>query len=288
MLAMKARRVGLAIFWTLLTAMGVVHAGPREKHLVRYADVQIEVVAEGQGPLVVMLPSLGRDSDDYDAVAEAFVRSGYRVLRPAPRGMGRSTGPIAGVTLHSYAQDIAKVIEHEAGGQAVVLGHAYGNWVARTVATDFPQLVRGVVIAAAASKRYDPQLSAYIDKCEDASLPDAERISYLRKTFFAPASNPVPWLHGWHADVKKVQREARAATRLEEFWGAGNVPMLDLMASDDPFRLPDTREENRREFGERVSTVVIPRASHALIPEQPDAVALAVSEWMRRLPDRRP
>ncbi|MES2508541.1 MAG: alpha/beta hydrolase [Pseudomonadota bacterium] len=255
----------------------------RANHLVRYDDVQIDVVAEGQGPLVVMLPSLGRDSDDYGAVAEAFVRQGYRVLRPAPRGIGRSTGPAAGVSLHDYARDIAKVIQHEAGGPAVVMGHAYGNWVARTVAADYPALVRGVVIAAAASKNYDPRLSGYIDKCEDASLAEEERLKYLRLTFFAPASDPKPWLHGWHPDVKKVQRAARAAIKTEEFWGAGTAPMLDLMASEDPFRLPATRDENRQEFGARVTAVVIPGASHALIPEQPDAVARAVSQWMRGL-----
>src|SRR4051812_27949769 len=55
----------------------------RQSHMVSYDNVQIEVVAEGRGPLVVMLPSLGRDSDDYGPVAEAFVRDGYRVLRPA-------------------------------------------------------------------------------------------------------------------------------------------------------------------------------------------------------------
>lgn len=260
------------------------HAEPGSVHLVRYADVQIEVKAEGQGPLIVMLPSLGRDSDDYDAVASAFVREGHRVLRPAPRGMGRSTGPTSGLSLHHYAQDIAKVIEHEASGPAIVIGHAYGNWVARTLATDHPALVRGVVIAAAAAKSFDPRLSGYIDKCEDASLPDDERLKYLRMTFFAPGSDPKPWLQGWHPEVKKVQRAARSATKLEEFWGAGSAPMLDLMANDDPFRLPATREENRLEFGDRVSTVVIPNASHALIPEQPVAVAQEVVTWLRGLP----
>ena len=45
------------------------------------------------------------------------------------------------------------------GGRAVVVGHAYGNWLARMTATDHPELVRGVVIAAAAAKQYAPELS---------------------------------------------------------------------------------------------------------------------------------
>jgi pimeloyl-ACP methyl ester carboxylesterase len=40
----------------------------------------------------------------------------------------------------------------------------------------------------------------------------------------------------------------------------------------------------REEFGERVSVVVIPNASHALLPEQPDAVAGAILSWIAKLP----
>ena len=47
-------------------------AAERRAELVRYGDVQIEVVAEGAGPAVVLLPSLARDSDDYDQVAEGL------------------------------------------------------------------------------------------------------------------------------------------------------------------------------------------------------------------------
>ena len=264
-------------------------ASSQGKHLVRYGDVQIEVRTEGEGPLIVMLPSLGRDSDDYDEVAREFARRGYRVLRPAPRGIGQSRGPSTGITLHDYALDVAKVIEHEARGPAVIVGHAYGNWVARMTAVDHPQLVRGVVIAAAGAKNFPAYLSGYIDKCEDASLLDEERLKYLRLTFFASSNDPKPWLHGWHPEVKKAQRAARAATKTEEFWFGGNAPMLDLMAAEDPFRPADTRNENRAELGPRVSVAVVPNASHALIPEQPALVVDAITGWMRELPptDRR-
>jgi pimeloyl-ACP methyl ester carboxylesterase len=42
--------------------------------------------------------------------------------------------------------------------------------------------------------------------------------------------------------------------------------------------------EMREEFGERVSVVVIPNASHALLPEQPDAVVDAILGWIGKLP----
>lgn len=79
-------------------ASGTV-AAERRTELLRYGDVQVEVVVEGAGPAVVLLPSLARDSDDYDQVAEGLAVSGFRVLRPKPRGIGRSTGPMTNITL---------------------------------------------------------------------------------------------------------------------------------------------------------------------------------------------
>ena len=38
------------------------------------------------------------------------------------------------------------------------------------------------------------------------------------------------------------------------------------------------------EFGDRVTVVVIPNASHALIPEQPKAVVDALATWVKGLP----
>ena len=66
----------------------------RTRVLVRYAGIVIETIVEGKGPAVVLLPSLARDSEDYDAVADGLVRHGLRVLRPQPRGIGRSSGPL--------------------------------------------------------------------------------------------------------------------------------------------------------------------------------------------------
>ena len=256
----------------------------RERVLIRYGSVVIETIAEGTGPAVVLLPSLARDSEDYDAVAEDLARRGLRVLRPQPRGIGRSTGPLDQITLHDLANDVAEVIRQLGGGRAVVIGHAYGNFVARMTAVDHPALVRGVVIAAAAAKQYDPSLRADIDKAGDPKLPEATRLSALRKAFFASGSNPRTWLSGWHPHLRELQRAAAAAVPQEQWWPGGTAPLLDLQAGNDPFRTESTRQEMKNEFGDRVTVVVIPNASHALFPERPREVASALADWIARLP----
>ncbi len=258
----------------------------RTRVLVRYDGIAIDTIVEGTGPAVVLLPSLARDSEDYDTVAEGLARRGLRVLRPQPRGIGKSTGPLAKITLHDLARDIAEVIRQLGDGRAVVVGHAYGNWVARMTAVDHPALVRGVVIAAAASKNYDSRLRAEIDKAGDATLPAAARLSALRHAFFAPASDPTSWLAGWHPHVREAQRAAAAAVPQAAWWPGGTAPLLDLQAARDPFRTEETRQEMKAEFGNRVTVAVIADASHALFPEQPQRVAVALADWIARLPGK--
>jgi pimeloyl-ACP methyl ester carboxylesterase len=208
------------------------------------------------------------------------------VLRPKPRGIGRSTGPMTKVTLHDFARDVAEVVKTHGGGNAVVVGHAYGNWVARMTATDYPALVRGVVIAAAAAKQYAPELSAAVTDAGDPSLPDEQRLAALRFGFFAPGNDPTVWLKGWHPEIRDSQRTAAAAVKQAEWWAGGTAPLLDLQAANDPFKPESKRNEMKDEFGSRVTVTVIANASHALIPEQPRAVVEALIQWIRSLPQQ--
>jgi pimeloyl-ACP methyl ester carboxylesterase len=80
-------------------------AASRIRQMIRYDSVALDVIIEGQGPGILLLPSLARDSEDYDAVAEGLAETGFRVLRPQPRGIGASTGAMTGISLHDFAND---------------------------------------------------------------------------------------------------------------------------------------------------------------------------------------
>jgi pimeloyl-ACP methyl ester carboxylesterase len=257
----------------------------RRREFVSYGGVTIDVIVEGEGPAIVLLPSLARDSEDYDAVAQGLAERGFRVLRPQPRGIGASTGPMDGITLHDFARDVAEVTRRLGDGRAVVVGHAYGNWVARMTATDHPQCVRGVVLAAAAAKHYPPSLGETVTRSGDPSLPREQRLAALRAGFFAPGHDASVWLDGWHPHARAAQRAAAAAVPQAEWWAAGSAPLLDLQAEHDPFKPPASRRELKDELGARVTIVTIADASHALFPEQPEAVVRTLVDWVRGLPD---
>lgn len=112
----------------------------RSRHIVDVGATRIEVIAEGHGPMIVLLPSTGRGSEDFDVLAGGLSQAGFRVLRPQPRGIGSSVGQMTGVSFHDFANDIAAVIKHEGGGPAIIAGHAYGNWIAAPLQLTIPSL----------------------------------------------------------------------------------------------------------------------------------------------------
>jgi len=264
-----------------------------ENHfMVDHGDAHIEVIAQGSGPVIVILPSLGRGAEDYNVVASLLAGDGFRVLCPQPRGIGRSTGPMANLTLHDFAADIAAVIENEHTGPAVVVGHAYGHFVARTLATDRPDLMRGVVLAAASAGKVppgvhepsvSPEVREAIEKSGDLSIPEADRLRYLQFAFFAPGHDAHVWLAGWHPETEKAENIASRVTPVDEWFACGTTRILDLQAENDAVAPRKFAGVLKAALGDRVTVVVIPNAGHALVPEQPEAMADAIAAFARTL-----
>lgn len=252
---------------------------------LRFGAVDIALHTEGGGPPVVLLPSLGRGQEDFDQIVPRIVGSGFRVLRPEPRGIGGSSPLQPGATLHDMAADIAAVIEADGCGPTIVAGHAAGNWVARMLAHDRPDLVRGVaMLAALLGTASDPSIRGSITGSFDPGLTDAQRLAHLRRAYFAPGNDASVWLGGWHAEVARAQREAADATTDRAWLRAAEAkPLLYLAAAQDVIAKPPTLAELREALGPMASLVMIDGAGHALIPEQPGATADALIAWARGL-----
>lgn len=264
------------------------------RRLVRYrqahatAEVQIEYADQGTGPVVCILPSLARSGRDYDIVASLLQELGFRVIRPEPRGIGQSHGPMGDLSLHDFAADVAAVLDHEHTGAVVVVGHAWGSQPARMLAADRPDLVRGVVMAAASAGKLAPgstekpysRLRDAIDGAGDLSLSEAQRVDCLQRAFFAPGHDPRVWLDGWSAAAHEAQSHARRITPVDDYFSAGTqVPILDLQAEHDAVVIPNIM---KLYLGERVTEQVIRDAGHAMAPEQPRAMAEAIAAFARR------
>lgn len=251
----------------------------------RHASIEVlEHGANTAGLLVILLASLGRGAHDYDDVGARVAAEGFRVVCPNPRGFGASTGPMHHVTLHDYARDMKDIIDHYGGGPAVIGGHAFGNFVARTTAADFPHAVKAVMLIAATHLwPLPPEIRQSI---HDSHLTaNRERqLEALKHAFFAPGNDASVWLDGWNETVMHAERDATESTPKPEWWTAGSAPVFDLIPENDIMTPPDFRHVYRDEMGaHRVTVSLIPRAGHALLPEQPQATAEAIVQFLKSM-----
>ena len=259
----------------------------RRRELVEAGGARLDVIVEGEGPAIVLLPSSLRDSEDFDGLAQLLAGEGFLVLRPQPRGMGRSSDPQTGMTLETLADDVAAVIAQLADGPAIVAGHAYGHWVARITDLRHPDNVRGVVLVAAGARDMPAHLREQLAIASDPGHAEQDRLQALRACMFAPGHDARAWLTGWHPRWRQAYAQARQHPPMDTWFARAHAPILDLQAAQDPWRPPATRNEVADAVDVPVTVQVIADASHALVPEQPAAVASAIATWARALDNRR-
>ena len=260
-------------------------SGAVVRKMVSRGDVSLEVLAQGAGTLITLLPSLGRGAGDFDPMAEVFAAEGFRVLRPQPRGIGGSSAEPPYADLHDCSNDIAAVIAAEGAGPSIMVGHAFGNRVSRLLATIRPDLVSGVVLVAAnvGHAPSPPKVREAIRNSANTSLPDDIRLEALCFAFFAPGNDAKPWLENWRPDVLAAQRIAGDLTPRTEDYASGRAPVLYMQPSHDPLAHAGDADEYKAALGDRLNVVQIPQSSHAAIAEQPEFIAREIVAWSRRL-----
>lgn len=249
--------------------------------IVRSGEIELSVRHQGEGPMIVLLPSLGRGADDFRDLAGRLSGAGFLVISPEPRGIGASRGPMQGLTMHDLAADVALVIEDFGGGPATVVGHAFGNRVARTLATDRPELVSHVILLAAGGKvPIRPEIRQALGRCFQNDLSTSERLASIQLAFFADGNDPSVWLGGWWSETAATQSRATFTTPVDEWWTAGSAPVLAIHALEDTIAPIGNINFLKEELGDRFRAVEIPNAGHAMLPEQPEAIADAILDYL--------
>jgi len=283
---MLARSLSLLLFLAVGIGMpGAVQAADR---VVARGDVHLELIDQGAGPAIVMIPSLGRGAHDFDDLAGRLVGAGFRVIRLQPRGIGESAGPMTGLTLHDLADDVALAITGSGLKSAVVLGHDDGNRIARATAAYHPELVSRVILVGAGGKiPPDPEASSALRSVFDTTLSPEAHLHAVDVGFFASGNDPTVWRDGWHADVAKMEGSAGAATALKDWWTAGSAPLLVVVGNQDRIAPPANGDLLKHDVGGRAVVVHLEGAGHALLPEQPKALAEAIVAYLRSPPPMR-
>ena len=213
----------------------------------------------GDGPPVVMLPGRGGEgTEQFEGLGRALADTGFTAVAVNLRGVGRSSGPLAGLSLHDLAHDVATVI-HAVGSPAHVVGRALGNRLARCVAVDFPAIVRSVTLVAAGGL-----------------VPPAQG----RGRVTAPGSRAK--LRYW-PQAGQAQEHAAQTTPVSEWWSGGTAPMLVLQGLEDHIAVPENGRRLAADHPDRVRLCEFENAGHMLLVDCPERVIPEITAFLREI-----
>ena len=285
-------RVGfqhVAALVALALGAGCVSSPPRmQTRVVDSGGARIVVHDLGRGPVIMMVPSVGRSTADFADLAREMSRAGWHVVLPEPRGTAGSTGPTEGLTLEDYGRDLVAVARSTGAQPVVILGHAAGARDARMAIGLAPERFSRLISLAtgAGGGRFGSARvgSEALDKAQEGIIaqgekPDAERLKDLQLIFFAPGNDASVWLTGWTPAAARAHSAASRRTPRERWWPGRSIPSLIVEAAEDPVA-PAQGDKLKALLGADAKVVLLPRASHAILPEQPRAVAALVAGYL--------
>lgn len=263
------------------------HAAPSGTLVSAPNGVRINVRTVGRGNPVILIPSHGRGSSDFDDLAARLARQGFMSILPEPRGINGSSGP-APATLFDMGDDIASVARALCNGPVDVVGHAFGNRVSRAFATNHRAMVAQVVLLAGGGDvpMAPPVMAALEGAMAQGKRPDAERLRDLRRAFFAKGQNAAVWLTGWYPALAATEMAVVRATPAKSWWNAGGAPLLLVQGVEDPIAPIGNADALRRAVGDKLTVVHLRHASHAMLPEQPAAIARVIASYLAHTPRR--
>ncbi len=108
-------------------------------------EITLKALAEGSGPLVMLLHGFPGSSFSWRHQLPALARAGYRTVALDLRGYGASDRPDGGYTAEIIEQDLLGVLDHLEVERAVLVGQDFGSRYAWNLARHHPERVRAVI-----------------------------------------------------------------------------------------------------------------------------------------------
>lgn len=225
---------------------------------------------------VALVPSLGRPASDFDQLARDVEQAGFipHLIEPVPQWDGKPT-------LHDLASEVVKRLDSKGVDSFHLVGHAFGNRLSRCITADFNQRVASLTLLAAGGL-VEPEEHIWVSlsECFNTNLSPEEHLRHVKTAFFAPGNDERVWSDGWFPVVMQYQRASVLRTPREEWWPANVDKVLVIQGLNDAIAPVENGRRYKAESAPHAQLVEIDNAGHALLPEQPEAIAAAILAFL--------
>jgi pimeloyl-ACP methyl ester carboxylesterase len=254
----------------------------------RINGVVVHFVEHGAGIPLVALHGAGVDHREIEAALEAIVPdTGYRRIYPDLPGMGHSTTD--GLTGNDdVVKLLGQFIDRVAAGQALLLGHSYGAYLARGVAAQRPDAVLALALlcSVADGTRNVPDHDVVRQDADAYDELDAAQRAGFDEYFVVRTP----------ATARRYRDEVVPGTTLVDEAALGRIFAgwaIDVGSST--FSAPTLIVAGRRdsvagyteatellERYPRATLAVVDDVGHALMHERPDLLGALLGDWLDR------
>src|ERR1700757_1328942 len=119
--------------------------------LLQLKDTELYYEVHGHGQPMVFLSETACDGEVWKIYQVPEFSKDHRVIIHDYRGTGQSSKPSIDYTTWMFAQDVIALMDHLKADNAIVVGHSMGGRVAQILALDYPNRVKGLVLASTGS-----------------------------------------------------------------------------------------------------------------------------------------
>ncbi|MEU2549167.1 alpha/beta hydrolase [Streptomyces roseolus] len=254
----------------------------------------------GDGAGVLLLHGLAGHCGEWDGLARALRRDGYRVLALDQRGHGESERAPEDVSRRAYVDDVLGVVEEfgrdgsEGGGGSgerdfVLVGQSYGGHAALLAAARRHPRVAGAVLVEAGPAGSTPEEVAGVARwLREWPVPFASREAAV--SYFGGGTVGEGWASGlerrhggwwprFDAGVLAASLDENAVRSWWEEWDAVDVPLLAVLGQHGIIDAEQWDGMARRQPG--VRGVCLPGAGHDVHLERSEEVYGVVAAFLR-------
>jgi pimeloyl-ACP methyl ester carboxylesterase len=254
---------------------------------VRVGGVRIHFVEEGEGAPLILIHGFGASTFSFRHTIHELARH-FRVIALDLKRFGLSERPPGGdYSLTAQARLVGEFMERMGIRQAAVLGHSMGGEVAMRLAVNHPERVERLILVDSASGR-EVRHRASGGRFLRPLLPVMALFTLsLRSAVYDPAYLTPEVLEGYFRPTR-IHGHLRGLGDL--LVSRRNDPPLDLCAIVQPTLilwgeedrwLPVSQGQRLHEQIPGSRIVIIPKAGHLPLEEQPEESNRAILEFLR-------
>jgi pimeloyl-ACP methyl ester carboxylesterase len=263
--------------------------------VLRVEDVDLHYVDAGDGPPLLLLHGLGGSTFGFRYLIP-LLSPRFRVLAVDLKGFGYSERPPSGdYSLTAQARLVKDLMDALNIERAAVLGHSLGGAVAMHLAVAFPERVERLILVSSASDRETRRgvrgaglLRLFLPVVGAFTLQNRWfRERSLRSGCYDPAYITPEVMEGY-LRPSRIRGYIRSLGKL--MVDRKNDPPLDPSAIRQPTLiiwgegdrwLPPSRGRALQEFIPDSRLVIVERAGHLVLEEQPEESARTISDFLQ-------